>query len=102
MSSSCICALIFIVIACVCLIASICFKSDFYSRFKKFYIATAAVYLSGTVLILLVCMNNKGIPLSIALISELFMAVIFGISVFTLSYIGKKADDIKRETNNNS
>jgi hypothetical protein len=102
MSPSCIGAVIFIVIAVICLIAAICFKSEFYSRLKKFYIATAGVYLSGTFLILFVCLNNVDIPLPIALVSEVFMMVIFGMSVFTLTYVGKKADDIKREAQKNS
>ena len=88
----------FIFFALVCLIITICFRSDFYLKFKKFYIATAAIYLSGTVMVFFVCRNIGEVPAFVAIISEVFMSVIFRISVFTLTYVGKKADEIKRES----
>jgi len=93
-------AFIFIILAFICFMFSVFFRSDAYSKYKKFYIATSAVYLSGTVLVFLICRHINEVPWIAALISEIFMSAVFGISVFALTYVGKKADAFKSEAEN--
>ena len=102
MISSVVVAVIFLIVAIALLIGILLCKHPLYIKFRKFYMATALVYLSGTVLPLVLCCYLKDMPVAYAVICEFFIAFIFAISVFTLSYIASKADDIRKEINEKS
>ncbi len=79
----------FVLFAIVLLIVLISIKIEALGKLKKFCIATEAIYLSGTVLLLFVFLLVEGIPLSFALIAEILILLVFIFTFFTLFMIAR-------------
>ena len=65
--------------------------------FRKFIIAAASVYLSGTVFICLVMLIAQKLPLEFTIIAESFILFVFLMTMFTLIKLGNNMDEIREE-----
>ncbi|HAW15876.1 MAG TPA: hypothetical protein DCW41_04130 [Clostridiales bacterium] len=70
-------------------------------EFKKYIIATSAIYLSGTVLVAALFLVIIDLPLIFAVISETMMLFIFAMSTATIIILGKKMNEIRDENQKN-
>jgi len=66
-------------------------------KVRKFLIATAAIYLSGTLLILVFALTMDKLPAIFVVISEVSIMFVFGISMFTIVRISKNVASIMRD-----
>ena len=64
---------------------------------RKFLIATSAIYLSGTLLILVFAITMNKLPGIFVVISEISIMFVFGISVFTILRISKNVASIMHD-----
>lgn len=64
---------------------------------RKFLNATAAIYLSGTILILIFAVSMDKLPAVFVVISEVSILFVFGISVFTIVRISRNVASIMRD-----
>lgn len=85
MNPSMILVLAFNIISLAALLYTILapFKGDL-AKYRKYLIASAAVYFSGTVLISVIVIVAKKIPLLFAVISESMILFIFAVVMFVL------------------
>lgn len=85
MTASKIIAVVFNVIALAALLFFIIYrsKSDL-SRYKNYFVASSAVYLSGTMLITVIIFIAKKIPLLFAVFSEGMILIVFAVSLFVM------------------
>ena len=64
---------------------------------RKFLIATSAIYLSGTLLILVFAITMNKLPGIFVVISEISIMFVFGISIFTILRISKNVASIMHD-----
>ncbi len=74
------------------MIPLILIKAD---KFKKFYLASAVVYVTGNLLITAIVFLNPDIPSIFAFISELTILFVFGFSMYMIYKLGKSAEDLQ-------
>jgi len=67
------------------------------NKVKGFYIATAVVYLSGTLFIAFIANKMTNMPTSFVIISELSVFSVFAMTVFTIYRFGKGMEKIKED-----
>ena len=91
MSATVLTGSIFVLIAVVLLILLFFLKADIVRRYRKFFIATEAIYLSGTILLLVLFNVIKGITLPLAVVSEILISFVYVMTTFAMVYIAKKA-----------
>ncbi|MBP5654017.1 MAG: hypothetical protein J6X33_00730 [Clostridiales bacterium] len=85
MTPSHIIAVTFNVIALAVLLFFIIYKmkSDL-AKYKNYFVASSAVYLSGTVLITVIIFVAQKIPLMFAIFSEVMILFVFAVSLFVM------------------
>jgi hypothetical protein len=95
-------ALIFVVFSIAALLA-IAFNGNgfFRSPFRKYQIASAAIYVSGTILILLLFLFVVELPMMFVFISEAVILSIFIFTVWIIDRLGKNMDAIRAEMEKN-
>ncbi len=83
-TSSRIIALVILFLSVV--MAFICALTDIFKpvKYKKFYLATTVVYITGNILITSIVCINKSIPLAFTLISEFTIICIYAFSMFMI------------------
>lgn len=79
--------------ALYCIILAIKLSKDY----KKLYLASAGVYFSGTLFILLVALINREIPLSFVIIAECSILSVYLITFISIKMIIKNIDAIREE-----
>jgi len=67
------------------------------AQVRKFLIATSAIYLSGTLLILIFAVTMDKLPPVFVVISEVSIMFVFGISIFTILRISRNVASIMRD-----
>ena len=82
---------VFVLIALALLVLLCIIRNDTVRRYRKFFIATEAIYLSGTVLLLIVFNVIKGITVPLAFVSEFLISMVYSMTVFAMLFIAKKA-----------
>lgn len=90
MTSAVILSICFTVAALILLIVMILVKADIIKRFRAFFVANVAIYLSGTVLILIVCLLMKNMPLTFSLISESLISIVFLLTFLMMYFVARK------------
>lgn len=95
-------ALLFVVFSIAALLA-IAFngKGFFRSPFRKYQIASAAIYVSGTLLILLLFLFVVDLPMIFVFISETGILAIFIFTVWIIDRLGKNMNAIREEMEKN-
>ncbi|MBO4637161.1 MAG: hypothetical protein J5685_08470 [Clostridiales bacterium] len=92
-------ALVFFLLSLGTLLFLIFSKSPFFADYKKFYIMSSAIYLSGTVLILLFFIFID-LPVLFAVISELCILSVFIICTWAIRRMGKAIKEIDQANEN--
>lgn len=69
-------------------------------QFKKYFIATTLVYISGTVLIFAIVFANKQMPWSFAIISELSIIFVYIFSMYMTHRMGMNLQSIMEDIEN--
>lgn len=90
MTPSVILSICFTAAALMLLIVVLLLKTDIIKRFRAFFIANVAIYLSGTVLILIVCLLMRNMPLTFAMISESLISVVFLLTFLMMYFVARK------------
>lgn len=67
------------------------------SKFKKYFLVSSVIYLTGTILILLIVFIKSEIGLTFTLISEICIFVIFVFTTFIMDRLIKNTDAIRAE-----
>lgn len=65
--------------------------------FKKYIIATGAIYLSGTLLVAAIIYLNASMPVTFTIISEVSILLIFLFSQYIICRLGRNFNDIRSE-----
>ena len=91
----------FLAFAIIALIVSIFYPKYSKQEFKKYYVGSAAVYLSGNILIFIVVLVNKEILPIFSLISCLSVFVIFLFTVFMIWKMISSFEKIKESDKGN-
>lgn len=81
------------VVAVYCILLAVKFAKEY----KKLFLASAGVYFSGTVFILLVSIFNRDIPLSFIIIAECSILSVYLITFITTKVIIKNIDAIRAD-----
>lgn len=76
--------------ALILLVVMILVKTDIIKRFRAFFVANVAIYLSGTVLILIVCLLMRNMPLTFSLISESLISIVFLLTFMMMYFVARK------------
>ena len=76
-------------------------RVDTIKRYRTFFVATEAIYLSGTLMVLIACAVLKGLPLSFALISEILILFIFTMTTFSLFFVARKTEKMIQKADEN-
>lgn len=82
-------AISFFVFGMICLFVVAKFNYFKPESFKKFFIATTAVYLSGTILVFAIVFAQKAIPWTFAVASEISMIIVYAFSMYMIGRMGK-------------
>ena len=91
-------SLIFVVLSIAALLAiSFDGKGFFRSPFRKYMIAAAGVYVSGTVLVAILYLKVSELPVQFVFISEFVMLGIFIFSVCMINWLVKHMDKLRAE-----
>ena len=95
-------ALVFVVFSIAALLA-IAFngKGFFRSHFRKYQIASAAIYVSGTILILFLFLFVVELPMIFVFIAETMILAIFIFTVWIIDRLGKNMNAIREEMEKN-
>lgn len=103
MSIGQIVSLLFVALSVVILLTLIFGKLDVCkTKFRNHVIATAAIYVSGTVLISLLFFLVVDLPLMFVLISDFFVTCIFFFMSYMIIRLGNNLDSIREELAKNS
>ena len=94
MNGGFILALIFLLIAIAALLTAMFAKIPFFESFRKYYIMSAAVYVSGAALIFIFFIMVSELPLIFAVISEVCILSVFAMSVWAIHRMGKAVTEI--------
>ena len=76
----------------VIMIPFILLKAD---KFKKFFLASAVVYVTGNLLITTIVFLNSDIPAVFAFISEITILFVFSFSMYMIYKLGKSTEDVQ-------
>ena len=101
MTPSLLASVIFAVLAVILLIAVILIRNDLISKYRKFFVATEAIYLSGALMVLIACAVLKEMPLSFALIADILILFIYAMTTVALFTVAGKAEKMKSQINEN-
>ncbi len=97
-TSSRIIALVILFLSVV--MAFICALTDIFKpvKFKKFYLATTIVYITGNILITLIVFLNSSIPITFTLISEFTIICVYAFSMFMIYRLTSSITEIQKNT----
>lgn len=100
MTSAIMVSLCFVAFAVALLLVMLFIKLETVKRFRKFFVATEGIYLSGTVLILIICIVLRDMPVSFSLISQGLIFLVFIFTVLMLNLVATKAQNYEQNQNN--
>ena len=69
-------------------------------QFKKYFVATTLVYISGTIMIFAIVFANKQMPWSFAIISELSILCVYVFLMYMTHRMGKNLQSIMEDIEN--
>ena len=64
-------------------------------RFKKFFVATTIVFVTGTILVAVIINVRPEIPLIFTIISEIMISAIYSFSMFMIRKLGMSLSDLQ-------
>lgn len=89
--------LAFLVFSICCLIFVIKTKLLKPQKFKKFFIATTLIYVSGALLVFAIVFANKAMPWTFAVASESSIIVVYVFTMYMIHRMGKNMEAIMEE-----
>ena len=65
-------------------------------KYKKFFTATTIIYITGTILVMVIVSVNKEIPIAFSIISEIMILAIYLFSMFMIKKLANSVVELEK------